>query len=102
MPNAPAPAHTMCGLQQTDRADAVIAALAEVQHGVVSRTQLLAAGVTERQVDWRLRTGRLHRIYRSVYAVGHRALSFMGTWMAAVLAAGEGGVLSHWSAATLW
>jgi very-short-patch-repair endonuclease len=36
-----------------------------------------------------------------VYAVGHSVLSREGVWMAAVLAAGEGAVLSHWSAATL-
>ena len=102
MPDAPAPDHTMCGLERSGRVDEVIAALAEAQHGVVSRTQLLAAGITERQIDWRLRVGRLHRVFRGVYAVGHRALSGEGTWMAAVLAAGKDGVLSHWSSATLW
>jgi len=88
--------------QQTRRADATIATLAEAQHGVVSRTQLLAAGVSRRQIQRRLQGRRLHVVYRGVYAVGHGALSPMGIWMAAVLAAGEGGVLSHWSAATLW
>ena len=80
----------------------MIAALADVQHGVVSRTQLLAAGITRRQIQRRLQGARLHVVYRGVYAVGHGSLSPMGMWMAAVLAAGEGGVLSHWSAATLW
>jgi very-short-patch-repair endonuclease/predicted transcriptional regulator of viral defense system len=92
----------MCGLQQSEHADAVIAALAEAQHGVVSRTQLLEAGLSERQIDHRLRRRRLHVVHRGVYSVGHGAVSPMGQWMAAVLAAGEGGVLSHWSAATLW
>jgi very-short-patch-repair endonuclease len=80
----------------------VIAALAGVQHGVVSRTQLLAAGISERQIEWRLRTERLHRVRRGVYAVGHGALSHLGVWMAAVLVAGERAALSHWSAASLW
>ena len=84
-----------------DRADEVIAALADAQHGVVSRTQLLSAGITARQVEWRLRRKRLHRVHRGVYAVGHGVLSHLGVWMAAVLAAGEGAVLSHWSAASL-
>jgi len=44
----------------------------------------------------------LHRIHRGVYAVGHRALSHRGRWMAAVLACGEGAVLSHHFAAALW
>jgi hypothetical protein len=92
----------MCGPQQTRWADEAIAALAEVQHGVVSRAQLLSAGVTARQIEWRLRRKRLHRVHLGVYAVGHRALSHLGLWMAAVLAAGEGAVLSHWSAASLW
>jgi very-short-patch-repair endonuclease len=37
-----------------------------------------------------------------VYAVGHAGLSNEGRWMAAVLACGEGAVLSHRSAAALW
>jgi very-short-patch-repair endonuclease len=44
----------------------------------------------------------MHRLYRGVYAVGHRSLSWRGRWLAAVLAAGEGAVLSHGSAAALW
>ena len=35
--------------------DAVIAALAAKQHGMVSRTQPLAAGVTSREIDWRVK-----------------------------------------------
>jgi hypothetical protein len=37
-----------------------------------------------------------------VYAVGHRVLTVQGRWMAAVLAAGDGAVLSHGTAAALW
>jgi hypothetical protein len=92
----------MCGSGRTGGPDEVIAALADTQHGVVSRTQLIAVGVTERQIDYRLRRKRLRKIHLGVYAVGHRALRPEGVWMAAVLAAGEGGVLSHWSAASLW
>ena len=91
----------MCGSGRSDQADAVIARLAGSQHGVVSRTQLLAAGVTGRQIDWRLRHRRLHRLFAGVYAVGHGALPYEGRWMAAVLVAGADAVLSHWSAATL-
>lgn len=46
--------------------------------------------------------GRLHTVHRGVYAVGHRRLTRKGVWMAAVLAAGPGAVLSHRSAAALW
>lgn len=53
-------------------------------------------------ISERSRKGRLHRVHRGVYAVGHRGLSLHGEWMAAVLACGEGAVLSHGSAAALW
>ena len=80
--------------------DEVIAGLAGRQHGVVGRAQLLAAGVGPEAIKHRVRAGRLHPLYRGVYAVGHRVLAQRGRWMAAVLA--TGGVLSHRSAAALW
>lgn len=46
--------------------------------------------------------GRLHRIHRGVYAVGHPGISRYGRWMAAALACGEGAAVSHRSAAELW
>jgi very-short-patch-repair endonuclease len=82
--------------------DVWIARLAARQHGVVSVGQLIAAGLTYEAIRRRVRAGRLHRIHRGVYAVGHKHLSHQGWWMAAVLACGEGTVLSHRSAAMLW
>jgi very-short-patch-repair endonuclease len=41
-------------------------------------------------------------LHSGVYAVGHRVLSQEAWWMAAVLFAGPGAVLSHRSAAALW
>ncbi|MBS1863186.1 MAG: type IV toxin-antitoxin system AbiEi family antitoxin domain-containing protein [Actinobacteria bacterium] len=64
--------------------------------------QLRAAGVGRTEVTRRVEAGRLHRLHRGVYAVGHRSLSWRGRWMAGVLAAGDGAVLSHASAAALW
>jgi predicted transcriptional regulator of viral defense system len=46
--------------------------------------------------------GRLRRLHRGVYAVGHRVLGREGRRLAAVLACGEGAVLSHRSAAAHW
>jgi very-short-patch-repair endonuclease len=63
---------------------------------------LLDLGVTRNEVQHALRSGRLHRVHRGVYAVGHTALSQEARWMAAVLARGPGAVLSHRSAANLW
>jgi very-short-patch-repair endonuclease len=85
---------------QTDRA---IGALAERQHGVVARTQLLELGVGGRAIDHRLELGRLRQIHRGVYSpIGRRLLTRDGRWMAAVLACGPDAVLSHHSAAALW
>ncbi|HEX6780415.1 MAG TPA: type IV toxin-antitoxin system AbiEi family antitoxin domain-containing protein [Solirubrobacterales bacterium] len=76
--------------------------LARRQHGVVGRRQLLEAGWSEEEIEWRIGSGRLHRIHAAAYAVGHRDISRHGRWMAAVLASGPDAVLSHWSAAALW
>jgi hypothetical protein len=90
------------GKSQSRSVEAAIAALAAHQYGVVSRAQLLALGVGAGAIDHRLARERLHRIHHGVYAVGHPVLSREGHWLAAVLAAGPGAVLSHRSAAALW
>jgi len=79
-----------------------LAALAERQHGVVARRQLLAAGLSIRTIERRIESRRLWIVHRGVYASGHAKLSLRGGWMAAVLAYGEGALLSHRSAAALW
>jgi len=78
------------------------AAIAANQHGVVSRSQLLQAGLTPEAIKRRMRAGRLHTIHRGVYAVGHRVLTLEGRWMAAVLACGPNAALSHTTAAAAW
>ena len=82
--------------------DARIALVAGRQYGVITTAQLRAAGLTDSGVHKRVRLGRLHPLYRGVYAAGHNRLSQEGRWMAAVLAAGQGAVLSHESAAKHW
>jgi very-short-patch-repair endonuclease len=79
-----------------------LAALARRQHGVVSLAQLLDLGFGPHGIAERVRTGRLHRIHRGVYAVSPARLRNEGYWLAAVLACGPGAVLSHRSAAELW
>jgi very-short-patch-repair endonuclease len=79
-----------------------VANLAARQHGVVAHRQLIELGLRPKAIQYRLATGRLHRVYPGVYAVGHRALSRHGRWLAAVLACGEQALLSHRSAAALW
>jgi very-short-patch-repair endonuclease/predicted transcriptional regulator of viral defense system len=84
------------------RRDAKIWALVEAQHGVITRAQLLELGLNPRQIERRIASGRLHRVWRGVYAVGRPQLGRLGRWMAGTLACGPGAVLSHGSAAALW
>ena len=82
--------------------DQRLAEMAGVQHGLVTRPQLLLSGISDGAIERRNRRGSLHRIARGVYAVGHTAVPLEARWMAAVLACGEGAVLSHMSAVKLW
>jgi very-short-patch-repair endonuclease len=82
--------------------DLAAARVAARQHGVISTEQLHAAGIDKSATTRRTKSGRLHRIYRGVYAVGHAGLSRKGRWKAATLACGVGAALSHRSAAELW
>lgn len=81
--------------------DRVIAELADCSHGVVATRDLLAAGVSATAIKRRARDGRLTRLHRGVYAVGHAELPRQGRWMAAVLACGPEGVLGIHDAAAL-
>jgi hypothetical protein len=82
--------------------DARIARIAAAQHGVVGLDQLRGAGLGLGAINFRVHAGRLHRVHRAVFAVGHTRLSREGRWMAALLATGERAVLSHASAAAMW
>jgi very-short-patch-repair endonuclease len=80
-----------------------LSALADRQYGVVSQSQLAALGLGKRTIARWSANGRLHQRHRGgAYAVGRRSVVQRGTWLAAVLACGEGAVLSHASAAALW
>ncbi len=94
--------HAMRASGRTHGFAAEVAALAERQHGVVTRGQLADLGLGRETIGRWSRSGRLHRLHVGVYAVGHRVLSRHGHWLAAVLHCGPGAVLSHRSAAALW
>jgi hypothetical protein len=79
-----------------------IGALAARQHGVVAHRQLANMGLGPSAIQHWLMGGRLHRVHKGVYAVGHPVLSLQGRRMAAVLACGPGAVLSHRDASELW
>lgn len=76
--------------------------LATKQHGVVCRRQMTRCGLTVAEIRSRVASKALIRLYPGTYAVGHRALTVRSRWMAAVLYAGDGAVLSHRAAAALF
>jgi hypothetical protein len=59
-------------------------------------------GLHKGAIDHAVMTGRLHVIFRGVYAVGHRVLGWRGRVMAAVLACGPDAVASHGDAGMIW
>lgn len=64
--------------------------------------QLLDFGFTFEAIRHRIDRGRIVKVWPGVYRVGQMPLTREGRFMAAVLAAGEGAILSHDSAATIW
>jgi predicted transcriptional regulator of viral defense system len=79
-----------------------LAELAATQYGVISQRQMGGLGYSEGAIARAEIAGRLHRMHHGVYAVGHPAPSRHGRYLAAVLACGEGALISHGSAAWLW
>ena len=90
------------GRRRAEALGRALAGLADRQHGVVGRQQLLGLGIQPITVHRWLRSGRLHRLHREAFAVGHGRVNQRGRWLAAVLACGDGALLSHRSAAALW
>jgi hypothetical protein len=78
-----------------------IARIANRQHGVVTRKQLLIAGFSVGAIDRRVQKGVLIAVHRGVYRVGHRAPSTEATYLAAVRACGDEAVLCGRAAAHL-
>lgn len=69
------------------------------QFAVLRRDQLVGLGMTPRQIEWRLTSGRWTALHRAVYLTepGRHDAEMLS--LAAVFACGEGAVLSHRSAA---
>jgi hypothetical protein len=78
-----------------------IARVASRSHGVVTRGELVAAGITPAEIKRRVRHGMLISIHRGVFRVGHLAPSIEATYLAAVKACGERAVLAGLAAAHL-
>lgn len=76
--------------------------MASRAHGVVTRAELVGAGISAKEIRQRLDTGSLIAVFGGVYRVGHRAPSVEAHYLAAVKACGDGAVLSGRAAAFLW
>jgi Transcriptional regulator, AbiEi antitoxin/Protein of unknown function (DUF559) len=79
-----------------------VAELAARQHGNVTLAQILAIGLSTGEIRERYEQGWLMRRHTGVYAVGHVPRTRESRWLAAVLALGEGAVLSHVAAGAHW
>lgn len=76
--------------------------IATRQGGLVTPAQLAALGWTDKRIRHAVATGRLFRVRKGVLrTAGVRPTQHLA-WHAAVLAAGDGAVLSHTTAAHLW
>jgi very-short-patch-repair endonuclease len=80
-----------------------VRAIARDQKGIVARAQLERAGFDRRAIDRALRSGRLHPIHKGVYSTQAPELATEDALLiAALMAAGDGAVLSHGTAAWRW
>ncbi|SEE88493.1 type IV toxin-antitoxin system AbiEi family antitoxin domain-containing protein [Jiangella alba] len=75
--------------------------LVAVQHGVVSRAQALAAGLTPSRLRWLVASGRWQRVHAHTFATFTGPLPFAAQVWAAILRVGDGAAASHRTAAHL-
>lgn len=87
---------------QGRKVEEVLARLAATSHGVVTRAEVLRAGITAAELKQRIRVGALIREHKGVYRVGHRAPSVEARYMAAVKACGGGALLAGRAAGHLF
>lgn len=92
----------MPGKNTSPSKDLLIARIAARQWDLVTTGQLQALGLDDEAIALRLRSGRLTRVWRGVFRLGHAPMRLETRWLSAVLAAGSGAVLSHADAAALW
>jgi predicted transcriptional regulator of viral defense system len=90
------------GVLRERKVDTLVAAAAAEAMGVLSLDELRACGLSDEAVRSWERCGRLHRVHRGVYAVGHAGLTPQARWLAAVKACGAQAALSHTCALMLF
>ena len=85
-----------------DHPDLLVARVAALQHGVFSRNQAVACGMTPNAIQYRLKIGRWERVLPAVYRLAGAVASWHQRLMGACLWAGREAVVSHRAAAALW
>jgi very-short-patch-repair endonuclease len=86
---------------QSRTVDGILRELAYGSHGVVTRQELVDAGVTRHEIETRIGAGYLIRLHRGVFRVGHAAPSLEARYLAAVKACGNRSLLAGRAAAHL-
>jgi hypothetical protein len=87
---------------RTASSEQVIRVLASRAHGVVTRAELLDAGLTPAEIKGRRSKGLLLPVHRGIYRVGHHAPSVEALYLGAVKSCGEDALLAGRAAAHLW
>ena len=82
--------------------DARIVRKAAQSHRILTRPELIGVGLKPDAIDYRRRSGRIHREYPGVYAIGTPAMHALERSMAAVKACGKGSLLADEAALALW
>lgn len=75
---------------------------AKAQFGLVSRGQLIAAGLGRSSIAWKLNTGELQRTHELVFRLRGAPRTWESIAMEGLLVAGEASLLSHQTAAWLY
>lgn len=84
------------------RADDSIRGIADDQHQLISRPDILEVGGSDGAIRWQLNKGHWVAVQAGVYQVDRRPQEWEGRLLGAVLAAGDRSVVSHRSALCLW
>ncbi len=82
--------------------DQAIAAVADRQHGIVTRSQLQRLGLARGGIRSRIRRGLLHPLFDGAYVWARPIPTPVGRSVAGVYACGEGSVLTRHAAAACW
>ncbi|MGN6869812.1 MAG: type IV toxin-antitoxin system AbiEi family antitoxin domain-containing protein [Solirubrobacteraceae bacterium] len=89
----------MSGFSVRDR---TVARIAARQKTLVTTEQLRSCGLGKDAVAYRVASGRLREVFRSVYSVSCGELPLLALELGALLACGKGSFISHRSAAFVW